>query len=273
MRRRMTAWLLTALAAYGLLVGLLYLFQRSMMYLPDTNAPRLAIAGLPGMQEVWLDTQDGLRLLSWYRPPAPDQPLIAYFHGNGGNIHYRANRVREAFDPRWGILLLGYRGYGGNPGRPTEAGLVTDANAALEFLRAQSIPPDRIVLYGESLGSGVAVSIASQHRVAAVILEAPFTSASDVAQHHYFYVPARLLLKDKFDSLSRIGEVRAPVLVLHGALDSVVPMPFGQTLLAAAREPKEGKFYPEAGHHNLYTFGAAEAVRDFLGRHLRSPAS
>ena len=202
-------------------------------------------------------------------PPPDGRPVVAYFHGNGGHIGYRAERLRWFARAGYGVLMAEYRGYGGNAGTPNEAGLSMDAIAALDFLEAAGIPTHRIVLYGESLGSGVAVPLAAQRQVAALILEAPFTSVAELAQYHYSFMPAAALVRDRFDSAARIGEVNAPILILHGNRDRVVPVRFGRALFDAAREPKEFWIAPEGGHENLALFGAFDAVRSFLQRRLR----
>jgi uncharacterized protein len=166
----------------------------------------------------------------------------------------------------YGVLMLEYRGYGGNPGAPTEAGLYDDARAGLDFLQHQAITANRLVLYGESLGSGIAVQIAAGQRVAALILESPFTSVAAVAQYHYPYVPAARLIWDRYDSLSRISRVRAPILILRGDRDAVVPAPFSETLFDAAPKPKESWSAPDAGHVNLDGFGALDIVVAFIER-------
>jgi fermentation-respiration switch protein FrsA (DUF1100 family) len=165
-----------------------------------------------------------------------------------------------------GVLMLQYRGYGGNPGIPTEIGLYADGAAALDFLAAEGIPPNRLVLYGESLGSGVAVTLAAQREVAGLVLEAPFTSVAEVAQHHYSFMPASALVRDRFDSLAKIGGVRAPILILHGEQDRVVPIRFGRALFDAAPQPKEFWLSQEAGHGNLMRLGGFDAVFRFLDR-------
>jgi uncharacterized protein len=168
-----------------------------------------------------------------------------------------------------GVLLLEYRGYGGNPGAPSETGLYTDAAAALDFLlQHKGVPVNRLVIYGESLGSGVAVHMAAGREIGALILEAPFTRLADAASYHYPYVPVSVLLRDRFDSLSAIGRIRAPILILHGKRDRVVPVRFGHALLAAAPEPKEGWFSPEASHEDLARHGALDAVFDFIRRRV-----
>jgi uncharacterized protein len=258
----------SALAAYGVLVGGLYVFQRHLLYFPDVARPELGDLAALGVREIAIRTADGLSLLSWYLPPRDGRPVIAYFHGNGGHIGYRAERLRWFARTGYGVLMAEYRGYGGNPGTPSERGLVADGAAVLDFLGGEGMTPNQLVIYGESLGSGVAVPLATQREVAGVILEAPFTSVAEVAQHHYSFIPASALLRDRFDSLARIGDVKAPILVLHGERDRIVPVRFGRALFDAAPQPKELWLAPEAGHEDLVRYGAFEAVLDFVRRRV-----
>jgi fermentation-respiration switch protein FrsA (DUF1100 family) len=257
-----------ALVAYAALVGGLFLFQRQLIYFPDKTRPELAGLEQLGVREIVLATEDGLSLLSWYLPGHPGRPVILYFHGNGGHLGHRVERLLRFAREGYGVLMLEYRGYGGNPGTPTENGFYTDARAALGFLEHEGVAANRLVLYGESLGSGVAVELAAQHDVAGVILEAPFTSVAEVAQCHFPYIPAARLVIDRFDSRSRIGKVRAPILVLHGERDRVVPVRFGRALFEAAPQPKEGWFAPEAGHEDLGRYGGLDAAVAFIERRL-----
>lgn len=255
--------------AYLALLAYLYFHQRQLLYFPDRSRPQLGELKRIGVREVRLTTADGLDLLSWHLPPREGRPVIAYFHGNGGNIAYRADRVQRFAREGYGMLLVEYRGYGGNPGAPSEAGLFADAGAGLDFLRREGIAARRVVLYGESLGTAVAVYAAAQLPVGAIVLESPFTSIAALAQYHYPFVPAALLVADRFDSLSRIAATKAPLLVLQGGDDGVVPARFGEALLAAANQPKERWFVPHAGHEDLARFGALDAVVAFIERHLR----
>ena len=257
-----------ALVGYAAVVGGLYVFQRQLLYFPDKTRPELSELARLGVGEVMLTTADGLLLLSWYLPPRPGRPVVAYFHGNGGHIGYRIERLLRFAREGYGVLMLEYRGYGGNPGAPSEAGFFIDSDAAFDFLGHEAVTSNRLVLYGESLGSGVAVRLAVEREVGALILEAPFTSVAEVAQHHFAYVPAARLVTDRFDSLSRIGKIKAPILVLHGDRDRVVPVRFGRALFDAAPEPKVGWFVPEAGHEDLARYGGLDAVVAFIERRL-----
>ena len=176
------------------------------------------------------------------------------------------------------MLLVSWRGYGGNPGSPSEAGLYHDGRAALDFLARTGVAPSRIALYGESLGAGVAVQMASEQPeqpeqperpVGAVLLESPYTSMAGVAAHHYWYLPARYLVRDRFDTLAKIDRIGAPLFIVHGERDRIIPPDMARALLAAAAEPKEARFFPAAGHNDLYDHGAASAVIDFLDRTIK----
>jgi uncharacterized protein len=257
-----------AAVAYGSVVVGLFIFQRRILYRPRTTRPALEELVSIGVREVTLTTADGLDLLAWFLPPAPGRPVILFFHGNCGHLGYRSGRLLRFAREGYGVLLAEYRGYGGNPGAPCEAGLFADGAAALDFLACSGIGPDRIVLWGESLGSGVAVYLAATRPVAALVLEAPFTSVTACARRRYAFVPVALLLRDRFDSMSRIARVTAPLLVLHGERDRVVPVRHSRALLAAATASKEGWFCPQANHVDLAEFGALDTAIDFIERRI-----
>jgi fermentation-respiration switch protein FrsA (DUF1100 family) len=249
-------------AIYVILVAAMYLAQRSLMYFPETLRTAPAQSGLPEAEEVTLDTADGERVIAWHIAPRGDQPVILYFHGNGGALRNRAERYRALTQDGTGLLALSYRGYGGSSGRPTETGLINDALAAYDFARAR-YDAARIALWGESLGSGVAVALAAEHPVSRVILESPFTSAADVGAARYWFVPVRLLMKDQFRSDLRVGKITAPVLVIHGERDRVVPIALGERLYALINTPKYFMRLSDAGHNDLGARSVA-AAREFL---------
>ena len=202
---------------------------------------------------------------------ADGAPVLVVFHGNAGHIGDRVPKLTELFRNGYGMLLAGYRGYGGNPGRPTEDDLTADARVLLDWLVGQGVTAAQTVLYGESLGTGIAVKMASERSAGAVILESPYTSIAEVAQFHYWYLPARWLVLDKWNSLDRIGQIGAPLLVIHGARDRTVPARYGQRLFEAAPEPKEHFLLERGTHNDLYEFPeVSQRVVDFLGRHVSS---
>jgi fermentation-respiration switch protein FrsA (DUF1100 family) len=257
-------WLLvTALVGYGAIAALAYFAQRSLMYFPDRTRTAPAAAGFPQADEIVLTTSDGERVIAWHVAPRGDKPVVLYFHGNGGALDLRAERFARIVADGTGLVALSYRGYGGSTGRPSEAGLLRDAQAVYAFAAAR-YPAERLVLFGESLGSGVAVALAAEHKVGKVVLEAPFTSAVDIGAAAYPFLPVRLLMHDQFRSDERIGKVTAPVLVLHGARDTIVPIAYGERLYALIGAPKKFVRFPAGHHSDLDSHGAQAAVRDFL---------
>jgi fermentation-respiration switch protein FrsA (DUF1100 family) len=251
-----------ALGLYLALVALLYLQQRRFLYPASPLRTSAAEAGLAGVQDVAIRTDDGETLVAWWKPPEPGRALILYFHGNGGSLLNRRERVRLLTRDGRGLLIVSYRGYSGSTGSPSEEGLRLDARAALDWLN--SYEPRRIVLYGESLGTGVAVKLATEARVGGVILDSPYTSTADVARSAFWYVPVTLLLRDQYRSVDRIGRLNVPLLVMHGEEDSVIPIALSRTLFAAANEPKRFVALPGVDHVAVLEAGGFEPVRRFL---------
>jgi fermentation-respiration switch protein FrsA (DUF1100 family) len=252
-----------ALLIYVGLVLLLYVTQRSLQYLPERIRTAPAAAGLPQAEEVLLDTADGERVIAWHVPPRDGKPVVIYFHGNGASLRWRTERFRSLIADGTGLLALSYRGYGGSSGSPTEKGLIADGIAAYDFA-ARRYGPERLALWGESLGSGVAVAIAAGKPVGRVVLESPFSSAADVGAAHYWYVPVRLLMKDQFRSDLLAARITAPVLVMHGDRDRVVPFELGQRLYDLIQSPKRFVRFPGLGHNELGANGAVETAQRFL---------
>jgi fermentation-respiration switch protein FrsA (DUF1100 family) len=256
-------FLITVLVGYGAIAALAYFAQRALMYFPERTRTAPAAAGFPQAEEIELVTSDGERVIAWHVPPRGERPVVLYFHGNGGALNLRAGRFARLVADGTGLLALSYRGYGGSSGRPSEAGLLYDAEAIYDYAAAR-YPAERLVPFGESLGSGVAVALAVEHKVGKVILESPFTSAVDIGAAAYPFLPVRLMMHDRFRSDERIGKVTAPVLVLHGARDTIVPIRHGERLYALISAPKKFVRFPEGHHSDLDSHGAQAAVRDFL---------
>ncbi len=269
--RRLMTLALGALATLALILLAVFLFQDRLIYFPDRARPDPVRAGLHGIVEGHVTTEDGLRLLTWTVPPADaNRPVLLYLHGNGGNLLHRATRLARFAQLGWGVVMLEWRGYGGNPGAPGEAGLLKDARAALAAMQAAGVPADRTVLWGESLGTGIAIALAAEQpqAIAAVLLESPYTSMLALARLHYPLLPSRWLLRDRYDSLGRIGDVAAPMLIMTGEADRLVPPGMADELAAAARAPVERWSVPGAGHNDLGEAGAIEAAAAFLDRRL-----
>ncbi|MAH84910.1 MAG: hypothetical protein CBB68_11525 [Rhodospirillaceae bacterium TMED8] len=257
---------------YVAVVAVMYLFQRHLMYQPRHDIIQPSQNGVKTFSIITLLNSDDQLLESWFvKPPlAKKEPkVLVYFHGNAGHIGDREAKVQAYINEGIGVLLVGFRGYGRNPGSPSELGFYEDAKTALRFLDDLGFTPLNLVLYGESLGTGVAVEVARKYNiagtpVAAVVLEAPFTSMGDAAQEHYPFIPAKLLVRDKYNSIDKIAQLGAPLMIVHGTSDQVVPIHHGQTLFTAAQEPKYFEAINDASHNNLYEFGVATLILRFI---------
>jgi hypothetical protein len=241
-----------------------------MMYFPETIHTSPAEAGLPEAEEISLTAADGVHIVGWHVAPGDGKPVILYLHGNGGALRYRVERFRRLIKEGLGLVAIEYRGYAGSEGSPSEAGLFADAEAAYAFA-AGRYRPDQIVLWGESLGTGLAVYLAAEKPVGRVILEAPFTSTAAVAAQRYWFMPVRLLMKDQFRSDERIANVTAPVLILHGLNDRVVPYAMGEQMFDLTKGNKHIVRFIDGGHEDLDQYGALHAVGRFLAGDLDQP--
>lgn len=254
---------------YGIAVMALYFLQRWLIYHPDPTRYIPAQHRLANVEEVTLKTSDGERIVAWYSPPKPGKPTLLYFHGNGGGLLTRSDRISLFTEAGFGLFMPAYRGYSGSTGLPSEKAIIADATLAYNYLLKQGIPAERIVLYGESLGTGVAVQVAASHCVGALVLDSPYTSLVDVAKGTYFFVPVELLMADRYDSKAYINRVHAPLLIMHGEKDVVVPPRLSEKLFMEANEPKERVVIPGAGHSDIYYFGAFATLKRFLNAHLK----
>jgi uncharacterized protein len=259
------AWLAGTMAVT---VGLLWIFQRSLIYLPSQAVPPPP----PGVDEVTYQTNDGLTLAAWHVPAHPERGAVIVFNGNAGNRSHRLPLARALADRGLSVLLTDYRGYGSNPGSPSEEGLNLDARAALEFMETR-VDDAPLVYFGESLGAGVAMSLATEHPPAALILRSPFASLPDIAAVHYRWVPSGLLLRDRYLNTEAIAEVDAPVMVIAGAADSIVPEDQSRAVYEAANQPKQLLVIDGAGHNDVVLLDGEEmieAITEFFDTHVGS---
>jgi uncharacterized protein len=258
--------LLGVAALYALVALAGYLAQRKLMYFPDRARVQPAQVGLANVEERVLKTPDGERVIAWYGKARPGQPTLLYFHGNGGSLSIRAERIRRFMNEGWGVYMMTYRSYGGSTGTPTEVNNVADARLAYGALVLEGVAPNSIILYGESLGTGIATRIAVERPVAGLILEAPYTSIVDVGTQAYPFLPVRRFLLDRYETVKYIGNVKVPVLILHGERDGIVPVAMGRELARLANDPKRLVVFPDAGHDDLYVErnDALEAVRRWI---------
>jgi fermentation-respiration switch protein FrsA (DUF1100 family) len=234
----------------GIVVLLMYFFQRNLIYFPDRHKPQLKNFHADDMSVINLHTRDKIKLTSWYKPSINNQPTVLYLHGNAGHIGYRMPLIRQLINVDMGVFILEYRGFGGNRGSPSEKNLYEDGETAMRFFNKQGVNPKKLIVYGESLGTGIATKLASKYQFCAVILQSPFTSLASVASYHYPW----LFIKpwDKYNSLERIKLINAPLLILHGKRDQVVPYKEGLQLFNEANEPKQMFSFPDSGHNDLW---------------------
>ena len=267
MRRAAVVVVIVTLVASGLL-ALMWSQQRRLIYFPSPGPLPPAAAVLPNGRDVVLETEDGIRLGAWYFPVTGGGPAVLVCNGNGGDRSLRAELAAALNRAGLSVLLFDYRGYGGNPGRPTEDGLAADARAAQEWLAGQpDVDPNRIVYFGESLGAAVAVGLAVQRPPAALVLRSPFTSLPDVGAVHYPWLPVRRLLLDRYPSIDRIASVQSPVLVIAGDRDDIVPASLSKRLFDAADEPKRWLLVPGAGHNDRELLDGRQ-MKDAIARFL-----
>ena len=262
--------ILVTVTLYVISLLYLWIFQRHIIYRPDRVRPDPKLYSDYHISEISIKTSDELDLLGWWvKPIDANSPIIVYFHGNSGSLGYRLEKVIPYLNKGYGVLLLAWRGYSGNPGVPEEEGLYKDGSAALKWTQEQNIPLNRIILYGESLGTAVAVHIATKYRALCLILETPFSSLVATAQEKYWMFPAYWLVRDRFNSDKKISGVNMPILIGHGEHDEVVPFKLSKQLFNLAKKPKKLIVYPEAGHTNLESFGWSQEVIKFIEKTLK----
>jgi len=238
---------------YLLLLLVFFVFQRSLLYFPSSDSTSLKEAHAnPAFRQLTLKTEDGLDLKAWYAPAASKPFTFVFFHGNGESLQDSAYVADPYIEAGYGFLVTEYRGYSGLPGKPTESGLYADGRACIHALNAQGIRTENIILFGHSLGTGVAVEMANEFPVAGLILLAPCLSIPKAAQVHYPFIPAEIIALDRFNNAAKIGQIHAPLLIVNGVNDDVVPPSQGQRLYELANEPREFHSLPNHDHNDLF---------------------
>jgi uncharacterized protein len=257
--------LLISLVGIFALIGIVArLLHRYFIYIPDRTRVDPEATGLSGVEEIVFKASDGTKLIAWYRPARPDKPTLLYFPGNSGNTACRAGKIATIGSDGYGVFMLNYRRYGGSEGRPTEARIAADAVSAYDCLRGLGVAPHEIVAYGESLGTAVATRVALQRHVKALVLEAPFTSVVDVGKLLWKGFPLSVIMVDQYRTIDRIAGVTAPLFIIHGGRDAIIPLDQARRVFHAASEPKSMTVLPQAGHNDLFERGAWEKVEVFL---------
>jgi hypothetical protein len=249
---------------YLLVTVSLYIFQRSLLYHPAENnysGDKLTV----NIEKVKITTEDDIELLAWYHnKDIKRYKTILYLHGNAGSLENRIHKINHFNDMNINFLLLAWRGFNGNSGKPTEQGLYRDAKSAVKWLINQGIGEENIIIYGESLGTGIATEIAQKKNFAGVILESPFTSMIAAGKSKYPIFPIKLLLKDKYESDKKIKNIMSPILVMHGEADKIVPFWMGEKIFQMANEPKYSYFSKYDDHMMEFNDELINSIKSFL---------
>ena len=266
--------LLVAAGIYVLLAVLLYLFQNRMVFL--ANMPGRALTATPQdagfrFEEVSITTRDGVQLHGWYVPAEQSKATVLFLHGNAGNISHRLDSIAIFRELGLDTLIIDYRGYGRSEGKPGERGTYLDAQAAWDHLLSnRGIAPERIVIFGRSLGGAIAAWLATENTAGAVIIESCFSSALDIARRLYPFMPARLITRLKYPVSDYVGRLNSPLLVIHSRDDELIPFTMGQAIFAAAAEPKT-MLEISGDHNNGFLMNRDQymaGLRDFIGIHF-----
>ncbi len=259
-----TLLLLTLVLIYFVILASTYIFQRNLLYHPTENnysGDKILVS----IEKVTIKTKDNIDLTGWYHiKNIEKQKTILFLHGNAGSLENRIHKINHFKDMNINFLIIAWRGFSGNKGEPSEQGLYLDAWSAVEWLRSQGISEDQIIIYGESLGTGVAVEIAQNKNFAGIILESPFTSMIEAGKEIYPYLPVKLLLKDKYQSNKKIKNVKSPILIMHGKVDNIVPFYMGEKMYKLANEPKYYYFSDYDDHMMEFNEKLLNALKKFI---------
>ena len=260
----LTIILITFLTIYFSIIILTYKFQRNLLYHPTENNysnDELLVS----IKKVKIKTQDNIELIAWYHNKnSKKYKTILFLHGNAGSLENRIHKINNFDQMDINFLIVAWRGFSGNKGLPTEKGLYEDARASVEWLNSKGIFENNIIIYGESLGTGVALEIAQNKKFAGVILESPFTSMVDAGRNKYPFLPVKILLKDKYKSDEKIKNIKSPILVMHGKVDKLVPFHMGKKMFDLANEPKYSYFTDYDNHMMNFDEKLLKVLRNFI---------
>jgi len=256
--------LLTLIIIYFFILISTYLFQRNLLYHPSENnysGDQLQVS----VEKVKIKTSDNIELLSWFHNKNISKyKTILFFHGNAGSLENRIHKINHFKDMKVNFLIVAWRGFSGNKGKPTEQGLYEDARSAINWLKTKGINEKNIIIYGESLGTGIATEVSQNKNFAGIILESPFTSMVDAGKNQYPYLPVRILLKDKYESDKKLKNIRIPILIMHGKVDNIVPFYMGKKMYEIANEPKYSYFSEYDDHMMEYNQNLLKALNKFV---------
>ena len=256
--------LLIFILTYFFILFSTYIFQRSLLYHPTENnysGDKISV----DVEKIKIITQDNIELVSWYhKKNLNNYKTILFLHGNAGSLENRIHKINHFKDMNVNFLIIAWRGFSGNEGKPTEKGLYEDARSAVSWLESNGVSEKNIIIYGESLGTGIATEIAQNKNFAGIILESPFTSMIDAGKDKYPYLPVKLLLKDKYESNKKIKNINSPILIMHGKVDKIVPFHMGKKMYELANEPKYYYFSEYDDHMMEYNEKLLKTLRDFI---------
>ena len=263
-RKNLLQLILIIFFLYFFVLVFLYFYQRNLLYLPNENnysGDKISV----DIQKVKIPTSDNIELLGWYHEKnLKDHKTLVYFHGDAGSLENRIHKLKKIKNMNINFLIIAWRGFSGNNGKPTEEGLYIDGKSAIDWLIKKGVDEKNLILYGESLGTGVATHLAQNKNYAGVILETPFTSMIDTAKKFYPYIPVSLLLKDKFENYKKIKNINSPILVMHGEEDKIVPFFMGKKIYQLANKPKYSYFTKYDDHMMEYDENLVLALKSFL---------
>tara|TARA_B100001057_G_scaffold470506_1_gene531886 strand:+ start:47 stop:847 length:801 start_codon:yes stop_codon:yes gene_type:complete len=253
--------------AYFVVLTFVYFYQRNLLYHPSENNYQNDKIQF-NYDEIFIKVDKEIKLKSWLiKKDFKRYKTLVIFHGNAGHLSNRIYKLNELYKLDINILLISWRGFSGNKGSPTEQNLYEDAEAAIKWLKDQKVRNNQIILYGESLGSGVVVEIGKRNKYNSIILESPFTSIENSAKIYYPYLPVRLLLKDRYDSISKIKMIDYPVLIMHGKKDDVTPFSMGKELFEKANNPKHSYFTSDDDHMMEFNSELLNKIKDFIQKY------
>ena len=253
--------------AYIFVIIFVYFYQRNLLYHPSENNYQNDTIQF-NHQEIFIKVNDEIKLKSWIiNKDLKNFKTLVFFHGNAGDLSNRIYKLNELDKLNINILLISWRGFSGNEGYPTEKNLYEDAEAAIKWLNKKKVSNSQIILYGESLGTGVAVEIASKNNFNSIILESPFTSIENSAKIYYPYLPVSFLLKDRYDSISKIKKINSPILIMHGRKDDIVPFFMGKKLFEKANSPKDSYFTDMDDHMMEFNSQLLNKIKDFITKY------
>ena len=253
--------------AYAIVIIFIYFYQRNLLYHPSENNYQNDEIKFE-YEEVNIEVEGEIELKSWLiKKDFTKLKTLLIFHGNAGDLSNRIYKLNELNKLDINILLISWRGFSGNEGLPTEENLYEDAEAAIKWLNSKGVENNKIILYGESLGTGVAVEIGKKNIFSSIILESPFTSMENAAKIYYPYLPVKLLLKDKYNSISKIQAISTPILIMHGKKDDIVPFSMGKELFEKANSPKYSYFTPDDDHMLEFNEQILKIIKNFIDKH------